>query len=64
VKSCDKYKCKAVESRILLRGIIVPCFEPVSVGAILYWIGEEECEDIFVAIDVITCNTNKNAVSQ
>jgi len=42
VKTCEKFKCRVVDRRILLTGIIVPWFEPVSVGEILSWVGEED----------------------
>jgi len=42
VKSCEKFKCRVVHGLILLTGVIVPWFEPVSVGSILSCVYEED----------------------
>ena len=48
-ENCEEYKCSVVNRRILLTGIMVPWFEPVSVGSILSCIGEED-ENIFSSL--------------
>ena len=60
MKSCEEYKCKAVDRRILLTGIVVLLF---CAGVSVYDPVLGRCrrrEDLSIALEVTACDTNNN----